>query len=50
MSRCKQDLTKEEIFMEFGKDEIMEKCSGCDNLKYCNGIMTCKKLEEGDDE
>jgi hypothetical protein len=46
---CKKNLSKEQIFMEFGKDE-MDTCNECPNLIYKNGIMTCKELEEENNE
>lgn len=46
MSNCKKNLSKEEIFLEFGKDDDMGACNGCDNLTYSGGMMTCKVLEE----
>ena len=48
MTECKKKLTKEEIFMEFGKDDDMGDCNSCPNLEYRNGTMTCKKLEESE--
>ena len=45
---CKKNLTPEEIFMEFGKDDDMGDCNSCPNLEYRNGTMTCKKLEESE--
>jgi hypothetical protein len=49
MSTCKKNLTKAEIFTEFGKDEFMESCEGCQNIEYHGGIMTCRVLEEKED-
>ena len=43
---CKKNLTPQEIFMEFGKDD-MGACNGCPNLEYKGGMMTCKLIEEG---
>lgn len=50
MSSCKKRLTKEEIFMEFGKDDDMGDCNSCENLEYRNGEMTCKKLYESEED
>ena len=44
---CKKNLTPQEIFMEFGKDDDMGACNRCPNLEYKGGMMTCKLIEEG---
>lgn len=49
MSDCIKNLTKEEIIMEFGKDEIMKSCNKCNNLIYSSGIMTCKLINESEE-
>lgn len=49
MEKCKKKLTKEEIIMEFGKDDDMGACNSCENLTYRSGMMTCKVLEGGED-
>lgn len=47
---CKKGLkTKEEIFLEFGKDD-MQGCENCGNLVYKQGMLQCKKIEEGDED
>lgn len=44
---CKKNLSKEEIFMEFGKDDNgMSECKKCPNLTYEDGIMTCELLKK----
>ena len=43
---CKKNLTPEEIFMEFGKDDDLGECNNCPNLEYCNGIISCKLIKE----
>ncbi len=50
MDECKKKLTPEEIMMEFGKDDDMGACNSCNNLEYCNGMMTCKLISEKDDK
>lgn len=50
MSECKKNLSKDEIIMEFGKDDDLGKCAGCDNLMYKNGIITCKLIEKENNE
>ena len=47
---CPKNLTQEEIFMEFGKSDDMGACNECSNLKYSNGVMSCKILEEGENK
>lgn len=47
-NQCKQNLTESEIITEFGKDEIMDKCNGCQNLSYNCGMMSCKLLQESE--
>ena len=44
---CKKNLTPEQIFMEFGKDDNLGDCNSCPNLEYSNGIMTCKLIKGG---
>ena len=46
MANCNCNKTVNEIIMEFGSDEIMEKCRNCECLEYRDGTMTCKKVEE----
>lgn len=42
---CKKNLSPEQIFMEFGRDDDMGACNGCSNLEYSKGIMTCKLMK-----
>ena len=44
---CQRGLTQSEIMMEFGSDDSMKKCTGCSELHYEDGIMTCKELTKG---
>lgn len=44
--QCKKNLTIEEICMEFGLDDDLGECNNCPNLKYCNGLLSCKLVEE----
>lgn len=46
MAKCKKNLSREEIFMEFGKDDNMRDCNSCDNATYECGMLTCKLLNE----
>ena len=50
MAKCIRNLSKDEIFMEFGKDDDLDKCDGCECLSYKNGTVTCDVLEKGDNE
>lgn len=50
MSECKKNLSKDEIIMEFGKDDDMGACNSCPNLVYQGGLMTCKKMSEEESE
>ena len=50
MNSCPKNLTQNEIFMEFGKDDDMGKCNSCPNLSYKCGMMTCKLIEERSEE
>ena len=44
MENCLKNLSRDEIFMEVGKDD-MDKCNECQNLIYKNGTMTCSLIE-----
>ena len=46
---CKKNLSPEQIFMEFGKDDDMGECNKCSNLEYSDGIMTCKLMKGSND-
>lgn len=46
---CKCNLEKEQILMEFGNDSLMKNCNQCPLLTYENGLMTCKKINEGEE-
>lgn len=45
MSDCLKNLSKDQIILEFAKNDDLGKCNKCDNLEYNNGIMCCKLLD-----